>query len=31
MQRNPLLFWQGLAAILATTVLILLYQLFVGR
>jgi serine/threonine protein phosphatase PrpC len=31
MQRNPLLFWQGLAAILAITVLILLYQLFAGR
>jgi serine/threonine protein kinase len=31
MQRNPLLFWQGLAAILAAVVLALLYRLYAGH
>jgi serine/threonine protein kinase len=31
MQRNPLLFWQGLAAILAAVVLTLLYRLYAGH
>jgi hypothetical protein len=31
MERNPLLFWQGLAAVLALAVLVLAYKFYAGH